>query len=185
MFGPGWKEGCPGCSFLGDHFDGPAIHLANRDVSFAAVSRATYPEIEAFKKRMGWRFAWVSSFASDFNYDYHVSFTAEQQATGSVYYNYNDTVFPSQEAPGLSVFAKDHNGDLFHTYSSYGRGLDILLGAYNFLDMVPKGRDEKQLQYPMAWLRHHDSYADSDLLDPMQLHQQPERVSASCCKNQN
>jgi predicted dithiol-disulfide oxidoreductase (DUF899 family) len=185
MFGPGWKEGCPSCSYLGDHFDGATIHLANRDVSFAAVSRATYPEIVAFKKRMGWRFNWVSSFGSDFNYDYHVSFTPEQQATGKVYYNYADTTFPSEEGPGLSVFAKDADGAIFHTYSSYGRGLDILLGAYNFLDMVPKGRDEDGLAFSMAWVRHHDKYSESNLVDPMQLYKQPERASAPCCEEKD
>ena len=181
MFGPGWKEGCPSCSYLADHFDGPSIHLANRDVSFAAISRATYPEIAAFKKRMGWRFNWVSSFATDFNYDYHVSFTPEQQATGKVFYNYADTTFPSEEAPGLSVFAKDRSGTIFHTYSSYGRGLDLLVGAYNFLDVVPKGRDEDELQFSMAWVRHHDKYVDSYIVDPMQLYKQPEKSGSSCC----
>jgi len=185
MFGHGWKEGCPSCSYLGDHFDGSTIHLANRDVSFAVVSRATYPEIEAFKKRMGWRFNWVSSFRSDFNYDYHVSFTKEQQATGKVYYNYADTTFPSEEGPGLSVFAKDANGNIFHTYSSYGRGLDILLGAYNFLDMVPKGRDEEGLKHSMAWVRHHDRYIEGQLIDPMQLYKQPEKAGASCCEEEH
>ncbi len=179
MFGPGWKEGCPSCSYLGDHFDGPTIHLANRDVSFAVISRATYPEIEAFKNRMGWRFKWVSSNRSDFNYDYHVSFTPEQQATGKVFYNYAETSFPSEEGPGLSVFAKDREGNIYHTYSSYGRGPDILLGAYNFLDMSPKGRDEDGLKHSMAWVRHHDRYIEGQLIDPMQLYKQPEKVSGS------
>ncbi len=183
MFGPGWKEGCPSCSCLADHFDGPSIHMANRDVTFAVVSRATYPEIAAFKKRMGWRFNWVSSFAGDFNYDYDVSFTPEQQATGKVFYNYSDTTFPSEEGPGLSVFAKDGSGSIFHTYSSYGRGLDILIGAYNFLDMAPKGRDEDGLQFSMSWVRHHDKYADSYLVDPMQVYKQPEKSGSSCCKD--
>jgi predicted dithiol-disulfide oxidoreductase (DUF899 family) len=185
MFGPGWKEGCPSCSYLGDHFDGPGIHLANRDVSFAAISRAAYPEIAAFKKRMGWRFNWVSSLASDFNYDYHVSFTPEQQATGKVFYNYADTPFPSEEAPGLSVFAKDGNGNIFHTYSSYGRGLDLLVGAYNFLDLVPKGRDEDKLQFSMAWVRHHDKYADGYVVDPTQTYRQPEKNGPSCCEHEH
>lgn len=185
MFGPGWKEGCPSCSFLGDHFDGPTIHLANRDVSFAVVSRATYPEIDSFKKRMGWRFNWVSSFGSDFNYDYHVSFTPEEQASGKVDYNYTQTQFPSEEGPGLSVFAKDRAGKIFHTYSTYGRGLDILLGAYNFLDMVPKGRDEEGLKHSMAWVRHHDRYSESYLVDPMQLYKQPEKDGSSCCKDEH
>jgi predicted dithiol-disulfide oxidoreductase (DUF899 family) len=125
MFGPGWSAGCPSCSYLADHFDGPAIHLANRDVTFAVISRAPLAEIEAFKKRMGWKFHWVSSFGSDFNYDYHVSFTPEEQAKGKVNYNYELTEFPSEEGPGLSVFFKDSEGKVFHTYSSYARGLDI------------------------------------------------------------
>jgi predicted dithiol-disulfide oxidoreductase (DUF899 family) len=183
MFGPGWKEGCPSCSFLGDHLDGSTIHLANRDVSFAVISRATYLEIDAFKKRMGWRFKWVSSFGTDFNYDYNVSFTQEQQASGKVFYNYAETTFPSEEGPGLSVFVRDAKGNIFHTYSSYGRGLDILLGAYNFLDMVPKGRYEEGLKHSMAWVRHHDRYTESYFVDPMQLYKQPEKAGGSCCKD--
>ena len=165
MLGPGWEEGCPSCSFLGDHFDGSLVHLAHRDVAFTAISRAPLKEIEAFKKRMGWRFPWVSSYGSDFNYDYHVSFTKDELAKGQVYYNYTDTQFPSEEAPGASVFYKDKTGGVFHTYSTYGRGLDILLGAYNFLDMTPKGRDEESLKFTMAWVRHHDKYVDGELVD--------------------
>ena len=158
MLGPGWKEGCKSCSFLSDHFDGLAIHPANRDVALAVVSRAPLTEIEAFKKRMGWSFKWVSSFGSDFNYDYHVSFTKDELAQGEVYYNYGREKFGGEEAPGLSVFTKDATGDVFHTYSSYARGLDILVGAYNFLDLAPKGRDEDGLAFTMAWVRHHDRY---------------------------
>jgi predicted dithiol-disulfide oxidoreductase (DUF899 family) len=157
MFGPGWKEGCPLCSFLGDTFDGIVTHLAQRDVTHTAISRATLPEIEAFKKRMGWRFKWVSSFESDFNYDYRVSFTQEQLAKGSCY-NFGTSGFSGEEAPGLSMFYKNAEGDIFHTYSTYARGLDILLGAYNYLDMTPKGRDEDGLSFSMAWVRHHDRY---------------------------
>lgn len=160
MLGPGWAEGCPSCSFLGDHFDGSIVHLAHRDVAFTAVSRAPLPQIQAFKKRMGWRFPWVSAYETDFNYDYQVSATKEELATGKVYYNYAETSFPSEERPGLSVFYKDKTGALFHTYSTYGRGLDIFLGVYNFLDHVPKGRDEEGLKNTMAWVRHHDKYAD-------------------------
>ncbi|MGD0436412.1 MAG: DUF899 family protein, partial [Bryobacteraceae bacterium] len=122
------------------------------------VSRAPLTEIEAFKKRMGWSFKWVSSFGSDFNYDYHVSFTKDELAQGEVYYNYGREKFGGEEAPGLSVFTKDATGDVFHTYSSYARGLDILVGAYNFLDLAPKGRDEDGLAFTMAWVRHHDRY---------------------------
>ena len=161
MFGPDWKEGCPSCSLLGDHFDGSLIHLANRDVSFVAVSRAPWPQIEAFQKRMGWRFKWVSSYGNDFNFDYGVSFQKEQRVDGKVEYNYGMQEFPSDEAPGLSVFYKDSAGDIFHTYSTYGRGLDSFIGAYNFLDLTPKGRDEGGLPYPMSWVRHHDRYENA------------------------
>ena len=158
MFGPDWEEGCRLCSYLADHFDGPAVHLAHRDVNFLVVSRAPLAQIEAFKKRMGWRFNWVSSHGNDFNHDYHVSFTKAEKAAGKVYYNYQMTDFPSEEAPGASVFYKDEKGGIFHTYSTYGRGLDILIGTYNFLDLVPKGRDEEGLKHTMAWVRHHDKY---------------------------
>jgi predicted dithiol-disulfide oxidoreductase (DUF899 family) len=157
MFGPGWKEGCPSCSFLGDTFDGILAHLAQRDVTLTAISRATLPEIEAFKKRMGWRFKWVSSFGNDFNYDYRVSFTKEQSAQGNRY-NFETSAFSGEEAPGLSVFYKNAEGEIFRTYSTFARGLDILLGAYNYLDVTPKGRDEDGLNFSMAWVRHHDRY---------------------------
>lgn len=160
MFGPGWEEGCPSCSFLADHIDGAVVHLAHRDVTLLAVSRAPLPQIEAFKKRMGWRFKWVSSYGNDFNYDYHVSFTKDEMAKGKVYYNYEMTEFASEEAPGTSVFYGDATGDIFHTYSSYARGLDMLVGAYNYLDLMPKGRDEAELPWTMAWVRHHDRYGD-------------------------
>ena len=159
MFGPGWKEGCPSCSFVADGFDGIAVHLAQRDVTLAAVSRATLPEIEAFKKRMGWRFKWVSSYGSDFNADYQVSLEPGKKAGEKAYYNYEMTNFPSDERPGLSVFCKNDAGEIFHTYSTYARGLDILLGAYTMLDMTPKGRNEEGIKpHPMAWVRHHDRY---------------------------
>jgi predicted dithiol-disulfide oxidoreductase (DUF899 family) len=159
MFGPDWKEGCPSCSLISDHFDGSVAHLAQRDVTLVAVSRAPLPQIEAFKQRMGWRFKWVSSYGSDFNHDYQVSFTPEEQAQGTVSYNYERTRFPSDEAPGASIFYRDGTGAIFHTYSTYARGLDILIGAYNLLDLVPKGRDEEGLPHSMAWVRHHDRYA--------------------------
>ena len=166
MLGPGWEQGCPSCSFLGDHFDGSLVHLNARDIAFSAVSRATMPEIAAFKKRMGWKFPWVSSNQNDFNHDYHVSFTKEELAQGQVDYNYAKQKFPSEEAPGLSVFTKNAAGEIFHTYSTYGRGLDILLGAYNFMDMAPKGRDEEGLAHGMAWVRHHDRYDNGYQIDP-------------------
>jgi predicted dithiol-disulfide oxidoreductase (DUF899 family) len=157
MFGPGWEEGCKSCSYLADHFDGANWHLRHRDVTFAVVSRAPLSELEPYKKRMGWRFKWVSSHGSDFNFDYHVSFTKEDEAKGKVYYNYGMGEFVSDELPGLSVFYKDANGDIFHTYSTYARGLDILVGTYNFLDLVPKGRDEDP-ESTMDWVRRHDQY---------------------------
>jgi predicted dithiol-disulfide oxidoreductase (DUF899 family) len=172
MFGPGWKEGCPSCSFLADQFDGMLVHLADRDVSLVAVSRAPMQEIETFRKRMGWRFPWVSSHGSDFNRDYHVSFTPEERVNGAVYYNYGASEFPSDEAPGASVFYRNAQGEIFHTYSTYARGLDILLGAYNFLDLAPKGRSEEgMVPYPMAWVRHHDRYAEAAGV----------KTGASCC----
>ena len=160
MFGPGWEQGCPSCSFVSDHIDGANWHLPQRDVTLLAVSRAPLAEIEAFKQRMGWRFKWVSSYDNDFNHDFHVSFTPDEMARGEVYYNYTMTEFPSEEAPGLSVFYKDPSGAVFHTYSTYARGLDMLVGAYNYLDLAPKGRDEAELPWTMAWVRHHDRYGD-------------------------
>ena len=163
MFGPGWEQGCPSCSFLADNFDGARVHLEQRDAAFAVVSRATSPEIEGFKKRMGWRFPWVSSFGSDFNYDYKVSFKKEDMVAGKRPYNFGTVDFPSEEGPGLSVFYKDAEGNIFRTYSTYGRGLDILLTTYNLLDMTPKGRDEEGMTpHAMAWVRHHDRYADGE-----------------------
>src|SRR5262245_37760175 len=141
MFGPAWEEGCPSCSFLVDHVDGALAHLNARDVTLAVVSRAPLPRIEAFKKRMRWRFKWVSSYGNDFNYDYHVSFRKDEMAKGKGYYNYEMQGLPVEELPGTSVFYKDATGELFHTYSCYARGGDLLLGAYNYLDLVPKGRD--------------------------------------------
>ncbi|HTP44805.1 MAG TPA: thioredoxin family protein [Candidatus Acidoferrum sp.] len=159
MLGPGWKEGCPSCSFLADHFNPAVVHLAQRDVTLLAVSRAPLPEIEAFKKRMGWSFKWVSSSGSDFNYDYQVSVTKEDLAKGETYYNFEMGNFPSgEERPGASVFFKNDAGEIFHTYSTYSRGLDIFIGAYNFLDITPKGRNEEGLPHGMAWVRHHDRY---------------------------
>ena len=160
MFGPDWEQGCPSCSYLADHIDGANLHLPQRDVTLLAVSRAPLPQIEAFKQRMGWRFRWVSSYGNDFNQDYHVSFTPDEMAQGEVYYNYGMTEFPSEEAPGISAFYKDPGGAIFHTYSAYARGLDMLVGAYNYLDLVPKGRDEAGLPWTMAWVRHHDRYEE-------------------------
>jgi predicted dithiol-disulfide oxidoreductase (DUF899 family) len=157
MFGPGWEEGCKSCSFVADHLAPAVVHLRARDVAFAAVSHAPLTEFAPFKTRMGWTFNWVSAHGSDFNYDYHVSFTPEEMAKGKVYYNYTMMEFPAEEAPGLSVFAKDANGDVYHTYSTYSRGLDSLIGTYTVLDLVPKGRDENS-DTTMIWVRYHDRY---------------------------
>jgi predicted dithiol-disulfide oxidoreductase (DUF899 family) len=166
MFGPAWERGCPSCSFLSDHIDGANWHLPQRDVVLLAVSRAPLSEIEAFKQRMGWRFKWVSSYGNDFNRDVHVSFTSDEMAQGEVYYNYGVTEFPSEEAPGISVFYKDPSGAVLHTYSAYARGLAMLVGAYNYLDLAPKGRDEAALPWTMAWVRHHDRYENDKPAQP-------------------
>jgi predicted dithiol-disulfide oxidoreductase (DUF899 family) len=158
MYGPEWDAGCKSCSFWADNFNGIAEHLAARDVTFIAVSRAPLATLDAFKKRMGWQFDWVSSLGSDFNYDFDVSFTPEAREKDEIRYNYRKTTFPSDEAPGISVFARGENGKIYHTYSTYGRGLDMLNGCYHYLDLVPKGRDEDDLPYPMEWVRLKDEY---------------------------
>jgi len=159
MFGPGWKEGCVGCSFSVDHIEGALVHLEHHDVSYVAASRAPLPEIEAFKKRMGWRLKWVSSYGSDFNYDFHVSFKPDEIEKAKVYYNYDMRKIGVEELSGRSVFYKDTNGDVFHTYSSYGRGGDLMLGTYNILDLMPKGRNETGPNHNLTdWVRHHDRY---------------------------
>jgi predicted dithiol-disulfide oxidoreductase (DUF899 family) len=166
MFHPDWKEGCPSCSFLVDHIDDAVPHLAARDVTLTMVSRAPLAKIETFKKRMGWHFKWVSSFRSDFNFDYHVSFAPKQKVDGKVDYNYTMQEFPSDEGPGLRVFYKDPiSSEIFHTYSTYARGLDPLVGTYTLLDLVPKGRDEDHLAFSMQWVRHHDRYGTNLVLD--------------------
>jgi len=164
MFGPDWAEGCPSCSMVADGFDGSIVHIAQRDVSFAAISRARLPKIEAFKQRMGWRFPWVSSHDTSFNRDFRVSFTKEELAAGNCY-NFGTASHPGEEAPGLSFFAKDESGTAFHTYSSFGRGVEDILPVYTFLDRAPKGRNEDGLPFSMAWVRHHDRYADGYLAD--------------------
>ena len=181
MLGPGWKEGCPSCSYISDHFDGMTIHLANRDVTLAVISRAPSSEIEAFKQRMGWKFRWVSSNASDFNFDYQVSITPEEAGKKQVYYNYEMMEFPSEEGPGASVFYKNEAGEIFHTYSCYARGLDAMVGTYNWLDIAPKGRDEDGLAFTMAWVRHHDKYDDRQIVDNKAVYIQPAKADSSCC----
>ncbi len=158
MYGPDWAEGCPSCSFWADNFNDSVVHLNHRDITLLAVSRAGFDTLEAYRKRMGWSFKWVSSFENDFNRDYHVSFTSDEMKNGEMDYNFRITQFPSEEAPGISVFYRDEEGNVFHTYSCYARGLDMLNVAYHYMDLVPKGRDESNLPYSMAWLRRHDSY---------------------------
>ncbi len=158
MFGPGWEEGCKSCSFAADHFGPMRVHLAARDVALAAVSHAPLAEFAPFKARMGWTFEWVSAHGSDFNRDFHVSFRPEDVGGAQVDYNFGPTEIPVEELPGLSVFARDAAGTVYHTYSTYARGLEPLLGTYNVLDLVPKGRDEDPAA-TMSWVRHHDRYA--------------------------
>jgi len=159
MFHPSWGEGCKSCSFWADNFNGVMVHLNHRDVTMVAVSKAPLAQLEAFKRRMGWNFKWVSSFGNDFNRDYHVSFTPEEMEKGEMYYNYEMRKFPQEEGPGISVFYQDREGDIFHTYSCYARGLDMVNGAYHYLDLVPKGRDEDGIKpHAQAWVRRHDEY---------------------------
>jgi predicted dithiol-disulfide oxidoreductase (DUF899 family) len=168
MLGSGWEQGCPSCSFMADHTDGMNVHLAHRDVTFVAISRAPLAEIERFRRRMGWQFEWVSSNGSDFNYDFRVSFTPEERARGEVAYNYGVWPFLSEELPGVSVFYQDGAGEVFHTYSTYGRGVEVMMGTYNLLDLTPKGRDEGD-GAGMEWVRHHDRY-------------EPAPAKSSCCE---
>ena len=158
MFGPGWEEGCRGCSYVADHFAGVLPHLAARDVALAVVSHAPLKEFQPFQRRMGWKFPWFSSHGGSFNADFGVSWSPQAIEKGKVDYNYGLREVPMEEMPGLSVFIRNEAGEIFHTYSTYSRGLDLLIGTYNYLDLVPKGRDEDQLEQSMAWLRHHDRY---------------------------
>jgi predicted dithiol-disulfide oxidoreductase (DUF899 family) len=167
MLGPGWEEGCVGCSFELDHIDGILVHLEQRDVSYVAVSRAPLAEIEAFKQRMGWHIKWVSSSDNDFNFDFHVSFRSDEIGAGQGYYNYEMRKIGIDEMSGRSVFYKDPNGDVFHTYSSYGRGGEDVLVTYRLLDLVPKGRDETGPNRNLSdWVRHHDRYGDRGFVAP-------------------
>ncbi|WP_206051174.1 thioredoxin family protein [Neorhizobium sp. T7_12] len=169
MLGPEWDAGCPGCSFLSDHIDGTLPHLNNHDVTFIAVARAPLDKIEAYKKRMGWKFPWVSSFGSDFNFDYHVSFSKEDLAKEKVYYNFRE-VPPSEahdELPGLSAFYRNEAGEVFHTYSSYARGGEELIGTLMILDRAPLGRNEDST---MNFVKRHDEYE-----------QKPQETASSCC----
>lgn len=162
MYAPGWDAGCDGCSFLADHIDSVNLHIAHHDVSLVAVSRAPWQEFQAFKKRMGWQFKWFSSYGNDFNCDYHVSPSEKEIAEGKIYYNYEYHQGEGGESPGISVFYKNDKGEIFHTYSAYARGGDILINTYNYLDLTPKGRNEKDI---MDWMRLHDEYEDVNASD--------------------
>ncbi len=157
MFGPGWEEGCPHCSFWADHFDSVNFHIGQRDTAFAVVSRAPWKEIEPFKQRMGWKFKWLSSFGTDFNSDFNVSFTPEQRKSGKAIYNYRKLNMDIDEREGASAFYRDQNGDIYHTYSTYERGIDLMNTTYNFLDLTAKGRDENP-EHSQDWVRYHDRY---------------------------
>lgn len=157
MFDPTKDAGCNGCSFVADNFSGAILHLGARDTAFAVVSRAPLAKIEPFKERMGWSFPWFSSFDSEFNYDYQASVRQEDMEAGTAEYNYAKRVIPGTEAPGISVFAREGD-DIFHSYSTYGRGLDLLMNTYNYLDLTPLGRHEAGLPFSMAWVKHHDKY---------------------------
>jgi predicted dithiol-disulfide oxidoreductase (DUF899 family) len=159
MFAPEWETGCKSCSFWADNFNGAVPHLRQRDVSFAAISRAPIGKLQAFARRMGWSFTWVSSGSNNFNFDYAVSFTPEALQAGKTVYNYAPNSMSISDLPGVSVFIRDESGAIFHTYSAYARGIDMLNGAYSFLDIVPKGRDEEGLAHSMAWVKLHDEYA--------------------------
>lgn len=158
MYGPDWEDACPSCSFWADNFNGIDIHLKHRDASLVAISRASLDQLQAYSKRMGWDFKWLSSSASEFNYDFQASFRAEEMEQGEVFYNFKMGQFPADEAPGISVFYKNEQGKIFHTYSCYARGLDMLNGAYHYMDLLPKGRDEDDLEFTMVWLRRRDQY---------------------------
>ena len=160
MFDPEWTDGCPSCSFLVDHVEGAQQHFEHRDISFACVSRASIEKIEAYKRRMGWTFQWVSSFHNKFNFDFNVSFTPEMRAKGRIEYNFEQAPDPEvNELPGISVFIRQPDGAIYHTYSSYGRGGEVLLGTYDFIDLTPNGRQEDE-KIMSGWMRRHDEYPD-------------------------
>lgn len=165
MFDPTWSQGCKSCSFIADHYNGIVVHLAHRDISFVTVSKAPIDMLEKFRARMGWTFPWVSGGRNDFGRDYGVSFTDQELASGTMLYNFNTKPYPIRELPGLSVFYKDEQGDIYHTYSCFARGLENFLTAYQYIDITPKGRDESETG-GMGWLRHHDRYDGSPFVDP-------------------
>ncbi|WIM11269.1 DUF899 domain-containing protein [Enhydrobacter sp.] len=173
MLAPGWEQGCKSCSYMADHTDPALVHLAARDTAFVAVSCAPLAEIERFRKRMGWQFRWVSSHGTDFNRDFGVSFTADEIARGEADYNFGGTP-PGEEMPGVSAFYKDDTGEVFHTYSTYGRGVEVMMHTYRLLDLTAKGRDEDALDFTMAWVRHHDRYGNAPAANPA-------TAATSCC----
>ena len=174
MFAPGWEQGCKSCSFMADHLDGARPHLAQRDLTVLVVSRAPLAEIERFRRRMGWQFKWVSSHDNDFNYDFGVSFTPDEKARNEVTYNYGRQPYESEELPGISAFYADDAGHVFHTYSTYRRGVEVMMGTYDLLDLTPKGRDERDVDYKMEWVRHHDRYEPASVAKAAP-------VAGSCC----
>jgi predicted dithiol-disulfide oxidoreductase (DUF899 family) len=181
MLAPGQKEGCVGCSFESDHAEAALVHLQHHDVSYVAVARAPLSEIESFKTRMGWSFPWVSSFGSDFNYDFNVSFTPAQIADGSAVYNYRAGPLPLEDLSGLSVFIKDEDGAIYHTYSTFGRGAEERLGTYVLLDLTPNGRNETGPNHSLAdWVRHHDRYGATGHVSAVGRWV-PEEHGAACC----
>ncbi|MBL8319088.1 MAG: DUF899 domain-containing protein [Burkholderiaceae bacterium] len=176
MLGPGWEQGCPSCSYMADHADGMNVHLAQRDVTLVAISRAPLAEIQRFQRRMGWQFDWVSSYGSDFNFDFGVSFTPEQIAKGQVGYNYGTSPHVHDELPGISVFCMNDAGEAFHTYSTYGRGVEVMMGTYHMLDLMPNGRNERDVENKMEWVRHHDRYEPAHA---------GKSTAGSCCEAHN
>jgi predicted dithiol-disulfide oxidoreductase (DUF899 family) len=160
MFAQDWDEGCTGCSFWSDHVDAARQHFEHNDLSFAAVSRAPIDKLEKYRERMGWTFRWVSSKDSDFNFDFHVSANSEEVAANKMYYNFTVSDGAEEELPGISVFYKDESGQIFHTYSGYSRSGEAQLGAYTFLDLAPKGRNEETNL--MDWVKRHDCYEDGN-----------------------
>ena len=180
MLAPGQTDPCVGCSFEVDHIDGVLMHVQHHDVSYVAVARAPLAEIEAVKRRMNWRFRFVSSFGSDFNYDFGVSFTPEQVAAGKAEYNFQETEVPLEDLSGLSVFCRDETGAIFHTYSAFGRGAEEVLGAYMYLDLTPKGRNENGPNFDLTdWVRHHDRYGAPGRVNAVGRWEPAE--SAGCC----
>lgn len=183
MFGPGWKEGCVGCSFQADHVEGAFVHLQHHDIAFAAVSRAPIAELEVFRQRMGWSFNWVSSNGNSFNFDFNVSATDEEKIKGKQFYNFEEQDFVEDELPGISIFFKNDDGEIFHTYSTYARGAEHLIGAYHYLDMTPKGRNETGPDGNLnGWVRHHDKYDAPGYVDRSGRFREEEQNT--CCKSE-